>query len=118
MGREAPKELREPRLSFMDGARDRLCMKCETSAVAERVAGTSTELAVPSSTASPGIASVLLSRDLVGARGAPTPAASSESEIPDILEVDEMEDRWGIKMGCEVMDFLEAEDEMLNERDG
>jgi hypothetical protein len=50
--------------------------------VAERVAGTSTELAVPSSVASPGMAS-----DAELLAGAPLMAASSWSEIADIFAV-------------------------------
>jgi hypothetical protein len=64
--------------------------------VAERVAGTSTELAVPSSEASPGMAS-----DALLLVGAPLMAASSWSEMADILEVVEIEKRMGIKMCCE-----------------
>lgn len=49
MGREAPKELREPLRSFIEGESESWCMKGEGSAMLLRVAGTSTELSVPAS---------------------------------------------------------------------
>lgn len=87
MGSDVPKEFLEPRLSFIDGDRERLCMYPDTSAIAERVAGTSTALVVPSSCDSPGMASEgpllegarLMSREVVGERGDPATAARSES---------------------------------------
>jgi hypothetical protein len=44
MGREVPKELREPRRSFMEGDRLRLCMREAASLMELRVAGISTVL--------------------------------------------------------------------------
>jgi hypothetical protein len=41
MGRDVPKELREPRRSFIEGAKLRLCMKEAASLMALRVAGIS-----------------------------------------------------------------------------
>jgi hypothetical protein len=101
MGSEVPKEFLEPRLSFMDGDRERLCMYGDTSDTAERVAGISTELTVPSwCFSSPGIAragallegALLISRVAVGESGAPATAAISESLIAGMVKV--------LKMGC------------------
>lgn len=44
MGKEAPKELREPRLSFMDGETLKLCMYLAASETEDREAGISMEL--------------------------------------------------------------------------
>jgi len=71
----------------------------DTSDTAERVAGISTELTVPSSCVSPGIASagallegaLLMSREVVGESDAPEMAAISESLKAGMVKVFKME---------------------------
>lgn len=49
MGSDAPKELRDPRRSLIEGVRESWCMYGEGSAMLVLVAGTSIELGPPAS---------------------------------------------------------------------
>jgi hypothetical protein len=84
IGREAPKELREPRLSFMDGESERFIMYGDASAVLFLVAGTSTG---PESPLLPLVLTLVKSLDLTECIGTPKSLSSKAGMVIGVERV-------------------------------